>query len=529
MKLFFYGAAKSVTGSCYCLETNGKRILIDCGLKQGQDDEDGNVLPFYAPSIDHVFVTHAHIDHSGRLPLLVKQGYRGKIVTTRLTAKLLGIMLRDSAFIQEKDVEWDNRKGKRAGRPDVEPLYTVIDAEKALKRLTTTEYGEKKELCEGVFYRFSDAGHILGSACIELWITEDGVTKKLVFTGDLGNIYQPIIRDPQPIREADYLITESTYGDRNHEPPYDYAEALAVIFDRVFKRGGNVIIPSFAVGRTQELLYFIREMKNKKMVSGFPEFPVYLDSPLAKESTMIFSDDLSGYLDAEALDVVKGGEEMLIFPGLTLVESSEDSKALNNNKTPKVIISASGMCDAGRVRHHLKHNLWRPESAVILVGYQAQGSLGSRLLDGDKEVRLFGEEINVCAEIINFKGLSSHADRDHLLTFAEYFTPRPQHVFVTHGEKDVAELYAATLRGRGFNAHAADLMEVYDLIADRVLEKSEQPRIRKEERGISSAYAELQNAGSYLMNTIARSKDMSKDKLRKLTEQIRNLTDKWAK
>lgn len=528
MKLFFYGAAKEVTGSCYCVEANGNRILIDCGLKQGQDDEDGNALPFSAPSINHVIVTHAHIDHSGRIPLLVKQGYRGEIVTTRLTAKLLGIMLRDSAFIQEKDVEWDNRKGKRAGRPVVEPLYTVMDAEIALKRLQTAEYGEKKELCEGVFYRFSDAGHILGSACVELWITEGGVTKKLVFTGDLGNVAQPIIRDPQPIKEADYLITESTYGDRNHEPSYNYTEALAAIFDRVFSRGGNVIIPSFAVGRTQELLYFIREMKDKKMVPGFPEFPVYLDSPLAKESTMIFSDDLRGYLDAEALDVVKGGEKMLIFPGLTLVESSEESKALNTNKIPKVIISASGMCDAGRVRHHLKHNLWRPESAVVLVGYQAQGSLGRRLLDGEKEVRLFDEEINVSAEIINFKGLSSHADRDHLLAFAEYFSPRPQHVFVTHGDKEIAELYAATLRERGFATNAADYMEVYDLAADRVLENGEHYEIRKEVH-VESAYAELQSAGNYLLNVIARSRDMSEDKLRNLTEQTKNLTDKLAK
>ncbi|MDD4316204.1 MAG: MBL fold metallo-hydrolase [Clostridia bacterium] len=529
MKLYFYGAARAVTGSCYCLEINGKRILIDCGLKQGQDDNvTGNELPFYARDIDYVIVTHAHIDHSGRLPLLVKNGYSGQIFATRLTAKLLGIMLPDSAYIQERDAEWDNQKSKRAGRPQVEPLYTIQNADETLKRLKAAEYNQEILLCEGVRFRFSDAGHLLGSACIELWATENGVTKKIVFTGDLGNIDQPIIRNPELIREADYLVTESTYGDRSHEMPEDYTKLLAEVFERVFSRGGNVIIPAFAVGRAQELLYFIREMKSRKMVKSFPDFHVYLDSPLARAATRIFSGDLLGYLDADALDLINGGDEMFIFPGLELIESGEDSKMLNEIKTPKVIISASGMCDAGRIRHHLKHNLWRPESAVVFVGYQAGESLGRRLLDGAKRVKVLGEEIAVNAEIVKIEGMSSHADREHLLSFAENFAPMPGHVFVTHGDREVTELFATELRSRGFAAHAPELMEVYDLAANRVLVEGEQVKKRTaEDRAVSPAYAELQGAARYLQETIAKSKGMSNRELRRLAEQIKKAVDKW--
>lgn len=527
MKLYFYGAAKAVTGSCYCLETNGKRILIDCGLKQGQDDNIvGNDLPFYAKSIDYAIVTHAHIDHSGRLPLLIKEGYQGQIYTTRLTAKLLEIMLPDSAYIQERDAEWENQKVKRSGRPQIEPLYTIQHAEETLKRLKSAEYNQEIIICEGVRLRFSDAGHLLGSACVELWVTERGGTKKLVFTGDLGNIDQPVIRNPGFIKEADYLITESTYGDRNHEPNEDYIKSLAEVLERVFARGGNVIIPAFAVGRSQELLYFIREIKNQGLVKSFPDFPVYLDSPLAKAATRIFSGDLRGYLDAQALDLVNKGEEMFIFPDLKLTESGEDSKLLNEIKTPKVIISASGMCDAGRIRHHLKHNLWRPESAIVFVGYQAEESLGRRLLNGAKRVKLLGEEIAVNAEIIKINGMSSHADREHLLNFIEYFSPKPRHIFVTHGGREVTELFAEELKNRGFSAHAPELMEVYDLVENRVLIEGEVVK-KREEKTLSAAYIELQNAARYLQETVAASKGVSNRELRKLAEQIKKAVDKW--
>ena len=366
MKLTFFGAAKAVTGSCHCLEVNGTRILIDCGLQQGRDERDNRVLDFAPGYIDYVIVTHAHIDHTGRIPLLVKQGFHGKIVTTRLTGQLMSIMLRDSAHIQESDAQWQNQKGRRAGRAPVEPLYTIADAENAMELVETYEYGELVDLFEGVRLRFADAGHLLGSACLELWLTEEGVTRKIVFSGDLGNVDQPIIRDPQYIDEADYVVMESTYGDRLHEPPESYTQALAQIIDETFEKGGNVIIPSFAVGRTQELLYFMREMKEEGMVKSHPDFRVCVDSPLANEATRIYSGNLHGYLDEEATEALKGGA-LFQFPGLTLTETSEESKALNLDTSSKVIISASGMCDAGRIRHHLKHNLWRKECVVVFV------------------------------------------------------------------------------------------------------------------------------------------------------------------
>ncbi len=305
MKLTFFGAAKAVTGSCHCLEVNGKKILIDCGLQQGRDERDNRVLDFAPGYIDYVIVTHAHIDHSGRIPLLVKQGFHGTIVATRLTGELMSIMLRDSAHIQESDAQWQNQKGRRAGKPIVEPLYTMADAEAAMKLVTTYEYGDTVDLCEGVRIRFVDAGHLLGSASVELWLTEGDVTRKIVFSGDLGNVDQPIIRDPQYIGEADYVVMESTYGDRLHEPPESYTGALAEIIDETFSKGGNVIIPSFAVGRTQELLYFMREMKDEGLVKTHPDFQVCVDSPLANEATRIFSSNLHGYLDEAAIEALK--------------------------------------------------------------------------------------------------------------------------------------------------------------------------------------------------------------------------------
>ena len=382
MKLTFFGAAHAVTGSCHCLEVNGRKILIDCGLQQGRDEYDNNALDFAPNYIDCVIVTHAHIDHSGRVPLLVKEGFQGPIYTTGLTARLLSIMLRDSAHIQESDAEWQNRKGKRAGKELVEPLYTLADAEQALQQLVTFEYGQIIDLCDGVKIRFTDAGHLLGSSSVEIWATEGDVTKKIVFSGDIGNVDQPVIRDPQLLEQADYVVMESTYGDRNHEPPESYTGALAQLIDETFARGGNVIIPSFAVGRTQELLFFIREIKNQGMVKSVPDFTVCVDSPLAAEATKIYAGDLHGYLDEESIELVQGGEDLFTFPNLKLVQTSEESKLLNLDKTPKVIISASGMCDAGRIRHHLKHNLWRPECAVVFVGYQSEGTMGRRLLEG---------------------------------------------------------------------------------------------------------------------------------------------------
>ncbi len=373
MKLSFFGADQCVTGSCHCLEANGKKILIDCGLQQGRDEVDNGSLPFHAGEIDYVLVTHAHIDHTGRIPMLIKQGFQGRILTTRLTAQLMDIMLQDSAHIQESDAEYQNRKNLRAGRPVVEPLYTVEDALRVKEFLTTCEYGEKVDLCEGVSVECIDAGHLLGSASMKLTVTEGGEMRTIVFSGDIGNVDQPIIRDPQFFHQADFVVMESTYGNRNHTEVWSYTDELAQIIDETLGKGGNVVIPSFAVGRTQELLYFIRQIKDENLVKSVPNFNVYVDSPLSKAATTIFCGDLRGYLDEEALALVKDGTHMFSFPGLHLTETVDESKNLNLDPSPKVIISASGMCDAGRIRHHLKHNLWRPESAVVFVGFQSPG------------------------------------------------------------------------------------------------------------------------------------------------------------
>ena len=529
MKLHFYGAARCVTGSCHCLEINGKKILVDCGLQQGRDELDNRYLAFAPGNIDILLVTHAHIDHTGRIPLLVKNGFHGRILTTRLTADLMKIMLLDSAHIQESDAEYENRKGERAGREHVDPLYTEQDALDVFKYVTTCEYKEKVDLCEGVSAVFTDAGHLLGSASITLELEENGVHKTIVFSGDIGNVDQPIIRDPQLLKKADYVVMESTYGDRNHTEVWSYTDELAEIIDETLGKGGNVVIPSFAVGRTQELLYFIREIKDQKLVKSTPNFPVYIDSPLAKAATTVFCGDLRGYLDEQALDLVKDGTHMFTFPNLNLVESSEESKMLNMDTTPKVIISASGMCDAGRIRHHLKHNLWRANSAVVFVGFQSPGTLGRRLLDGVEKVKLFGEEIAVKAKIVNFQGLSSHADHDHLVEWIKAFDPKPAHVFVVHGDEDVAPVFAEELNSLGFHAHAAKFTECYDLAANEMVSEgyiSERKRTAQKSRA-DNLYAKLVAAAESLLEFAKRCKGRPTKDISALTGQIISLIERF--
>ena len=532
MKLSFFGADQCVTGSCHCLEVNGKKILIDCGLQQGRDEVDNSSLPFHAGEIDFVLVTHAHIDHSGRIPMLLKQGFQGRIFATRLTAQLLDIMLQDSAHIQESDAEYQNRKNLRAGRPTVEPLYTVEDAQRVREFLTTCEYGEKVDLCEGVSMECIDAGHLLGSASMKLTITENGETRTIVFSGDIGNVDQPIIRDPQFFHEADFVVMESTYGNRNHTEVWSYTDELAQIIDETLGKGGNVVIPSFAVGRTQELLYFIRQIKDENLVKSVPNFDVYVDSPLSKAATTIFCGDLRGYLDEEAVALVKDGTHMFNFPGLHLTETVDESKNLNLDPSPKVIISASGMCDAGRIRHHLKHNLWRPESAVVFVGFQSPGTLGRHLLDGAESVKMFGEEIAVRAKIVNFQGLSSHADRDHLLNWIDQFaSAKPTHVFVVHGDREVAPAFAADLAERGFAAHAPRYTEVYDLLTDRIVEQGYLPEPKKKSfegaPRVSSAYRRLVELGDALAALIRRSQGRDNKTLADFAESLRKILEKF--
>lgn len=536
MYLTFFGADKEVTGSCHCVDTNGVRFLVDCGLQQGQDEKDNRVLPFLPISVDFVICTHAHIDHSGRLPLLVKQGFHGKIYATGKTCELLSIMLRDSAHIQEMDATNENRKGRRAGHEMVEPLYTIDDVEKTLSFLEPYEYGEIFEPAPGIRIRFSDAGHLLGSAFTEAWLTEENVTKKVVFSGDIGNKNQPLIRNPQYVSEADFAVMESTYGLKQHEHVDDYTPQLAELIDKTLANGGNVIIPAFAVGRTQEVLYFIREIKERHLVKSFPDFPVYVDSPLAAEATRIFSGDLTGYADEETLEILRSGFKPISFSNLNISQSADDSRALNFDTTPKVIISSSGMCEAGRIRHHLKHNLWRPECAILFVGYQANGTLGRLLVDGIKEVKLFGEEITVQAQIHNFRALSGHADHEGLLEWLRAFQPKPQRVFIVHGERETCLAFSEELSDLGYDIYVPNFEARYDLLADKELdfgvdvslqrgEQSQKAKARK----LASAFQRLLAAEKQLHQTVLRNEGGANKDLARFADQILSLAKKWER
>ena len=400
MTITFLGAAHEVTGSCTYIECGATRFIVDCGMEQGRDMFVNQRLPVAPGTVDFALLTHAHIDHSGLLPLLAKNGFAGPVYATAATCSLADIMLRDSAHIQMSEAEYKTRKAKRAGGEAAEPLYDSEDVAALTKNLRQCGYGEVIQVAEGVAIRFTDVGHLLGSACIEVWLSEGGVKRKIVFSGDVGNTNQPILRDPERVSGADYVVVESTYGDRLHEKARtDYVSELAKVIQRTLDRGGNVVIPSFAVGRTQEMLYFIREIKERGLVSGHPGFKVYIDSPLAVEATSVFLQCDASFLDGETRAILARGVNPLAFDGLEVSVSVDESRAINENPEPKVIISASGMCDAGRIRHHLKHNLWRRESYILFVGYQAEGTLGRMLYEGAKEVKLFGETIAVRAEI----------------------------------------------------------------------------------------------------------------------------------
>ncbi|EOD00258.1 MBL fold metallo-hydrolase RNA specificity domain-containing protein [Caldisalinibacter kiritimatiensis] len=448
MKIKFLGASQVVTGSNYLITTDKYKILIDCGLFQGSKElerlnfEDFQFVP---EEIDFLFLSHAHIDHSGRIPKLVKEGFNGKIVCTKATKDLCDIMLVDSGHIQETDAKWENNKRKRAGKPLIEPLYTAEDAVKSLNYFTTALYGQKIDINEDITVRFRDAGHILGSSIIELWITEKGKEIKIVFSGDLGMKDRPIIRDPEIIEDADYLIIESTYGDRLHEDVEVRAEKLVDIINKTVSRGGTVVIPSFAVGRTQELIYELNKYyEYNNNIEEFMRIPIYIDSPMAVSATDTFRKN-SDCFDEEAKKLILGGDNPFEFTNLHYIRSQEESIKLNKSIYPKVIISASGMCTAGRVRHHLKYNLWKGRNSVIFVGYQAEGTLGRLLKDGVKRVKLLGEQVIVEAEIHSIEGFSAHADRDGLVDWLKGFKKLPSKVFVVHGEKEASHSFAETI------------------------------------------------------------------------------------
>jgi len=532
MKISFYGAAREVTGSCHCVDVGGKRILVDCGMQQGANNGFGQTFPFHPGEIDYVVVTHAHIDHSGRLPLLVKQGFKGKIYATEPTCKLLEIMLRDSAHIQELEALWSSRKNKRSGDTAPQPLYTMEDAERVFPLLIPCHYNEIIEIDRNKSIRFTDAGHLLGSAYVEMWLTENGITKKAVFSGDIGTPGHPIICDPGYIDEADIVVMESTYGNRSRTPDFDTVTELAKVIELTLAKGGNVICPSFAIGRTQDLLYHIRTIKERGLVKSNPDFLVYVDSPLANAATKIYSGELRGYLDDEARALVNEGVQLLSFDGLRIVETSEDSKRLNDDRTPKVIISSSGMCDAGRIRHHLKHNLWRQECAVVFTGFQAQGTLGRTIVDGiESSVSLFGEDIAVRCRIFNFRGMSSHADKDELHKWLDAFKNKPERVYVVHGEDTICTEFTLRLIEQGYNAIAPKYTSIYDLLTgDAIYEGRDLLRrsdIEQLERRESPVFQRLMLAGMRLIEVISRNKGGTNKDLAKFADQIDALSEKW--
>lgn len=532
MKLIFLGADHEVTGSCHYMEVGKKHILVDYGMEQGVNTFENEPLPVSESMIDYVFLTHAHIDHSGMLPLLYAKGFRGQVFATDATADLCSIMLRDCAHIQMMEAEWKNRKAQRSGSiAAVEPLYTMEDAEGVIKRIVPCHYGSEVQVCDEVKIRFTDIGHLLGSASIEVWLTEGDITKKVVFSGDIGNKNQPLLRNPILTKEADYVVMESTYGNRLHstERP-DFVTELAAILKETFDRGGNVVIPSFAVGRTQEILYFLRKIKVDRLVKGHENFPVYVDSPLAVEATGIFEENRWECFDGEAMELVREGINPIAFAGLKLAITSEESKEINFIDTPKVIISASGMCEAGRIRHHLKHNLWRPECTILFVGYQAIGTLGRSIVEGAEEVRLFGESIQVRAQIKQLIGMSGHADKDGLLEWISGFEEKPRKVFVVHGEDSVCISFAECLKMEyGHHAYAPYSGTIFNLASGKLEYEAEPIPVRKKGKSAVAAgvYARLLAAAQRLLALVQKKDGMPNKEAAKFADQINSLCDKY--
>ena len=533
MRIQFIGATHEVTGSCTLLEVCGRRYMVDCGMEQGIDVFQNIALPVEPSEIEAVFLTHAHIDHSGMLPKLYKDGFRGPIFATDVTCDLCNIMLRDSAHIQESEAQWRTRKAERAGEPAPEPTYTMQDALGAIGLLRPCSYNELIYAAEGVELRFTDIGHLLGSACIELWLREAGETRKIVFSGDVGNINQPIIRDPQTVEEADYLVLESTYGNRLHETyDGDPLAELAGYIQTTLDRGGNVVIPSFAVGRTQELLYALREIKQLGLVRGHDHFQVYVDSPLAAEATAIFMQCNPICFDEETLALVQQGINPIWFDDIRITATAEESQRINFDPEPKIIISASGMCEAGRIRHHLKHNLWRDNSLILFVGYQAEGSLGRKLLQGVKHVQLFGEEITVRAEIRSLHGTSGHADQAGLLRWLAGFRAKPELIFVNHGDADSCEDFKKLLIEKGYRADAPYSGGEYDLIEGKMTIFTEGQAIDRvrDFKGAARArliHGELVAAAEALLRLAKSRRGKTNKDNAKLTSQIRELIEKW--
>ncbi|MBP5222236.1 MAG: MBL fold metallo-hydrolase [Lachnospiraceae bacterium] len=530
MRLEFIGADHEVTGSCHYLEVAGKNILVDYGMEQGLNVFENAKLPVEEAMIDYVFLTHAHVDHSGMLPLLYARGFRGQVFMTDATAELCSIMLRDCAHIQMMEAEWKNRKAKRSASVEAaEPIYTMEDAQGLIKRIVPCHYDTDIQVCDEVKIRFTDIGHLLGSASIEVWLTEDGRTKKIVFSGDIGNKNQPLIRNPIYTKQADYVVMESTYGDRTHAAErVDYKGELTKILKDTFDKGGNVVIPSFAVGRTQELLYFLRKIKVERLVEGHENFQVFVDSPLAVEATEIFQENRMDCFDGDAMELVREGINPISFSGLRLSITSEESKAINFDEKPKVIISASGMCEAGRIRHHLKHNLWRPECTILFVGYQAIGTLGRSIIEGAEEVKLFGESIQVKAKIMQLAGLSGHADKNGLIEWITAFEEKPKKVFIVHGEDKTSMAFAECLKIEyGQRAYAPYSGTVFNLLSNQFEYEAEPIPAKKKAKVATGVFARLLASAQRLLALVQRSDGLANKDMAKFADQINSLCDKW--
>ena len=538
MKIRFLGAVNGVTGSNHLIQIRGKNIMLDCGMYQGKDEElNSEEFAVNPADIDCLLLSHSHIDHSGRIPLLIKKGFKGAIYCSKPTYELCEIMLLDSAHIQEAESQWKNNKAKRSGRKLVEPLYTQEDVLDSLQYFKPVLYDQIINIDENITVKFNDAGHILGSSIIEIWFKDEKDTIKLVYSGDLGMREKPILKDPAQIDRADYLIMEATYGNRVHENIEKRTEELINIILKTTKRGGSVIIPSFAVGRTQELIYELNKYYDSHLneigtkENELRNIPVFIDSPLAIKATEVFKRNSYAF-DKEAKDYIMKGDNPLDFENLHFTVTADESKKLNFSTEPKIIISASGMCDAGRIRHHLKHNLWRKEASIVFVGYQAEGTLGRRLLDGEKCVKLFGEDIVVNAEIYNVEGFSGHADKPALLNWIGSFKEKPGRIFIVHGEKESKESFCIDVKEK-FNIDC--IIPEYDVIYEikkknlinEVVLVDEKQKIK--DKYIQELLKEVEELKKAFENALAKTEgcllvdDIDIDKFRKINNNIKSL------
>jgi len=533
MKIKFCGASIGVTGSCHLITTDKHQILLDCGQFQGGKSMEAmneEPFPFDPENVECVLLSHAHIDHCGRLPLLVKRGFKGLIYCTDATADLLDVMLKDSAYIHEKDAEMQSRKNVRVGKPPVEPLYTIKDAEAALKLVKPVLYDQLIEINPEIKIVFNDAGHILGSAITELWITEGESTSKIVFSGDLGVMDRPILRNPIKIKKADYVIMETTYGNRLHEANATSIDQLIKITIDTIKRGGSVIIPSFAVGRTQELIY-----QFNMFYEGHPEYQkylenvnVYIDSPMATTATEVFKRNAQVF-DEETKAYILNGDNPLDFKNLKFTRNTADSQMLNEDKSPKIIISASGMCEAGRIRHHLKHNLWDSRNSIVFVGYQAEGTLGRMLVQGAKEVKLFGETVVVNAQIHNLEGFSGHADQKGLLDWLSGFQQKPKQIFLVHGELDSKQDFAKLIHENlGYDPVVIMQNSEFELETGQLLSREDVISEVMDEEGIEELKDKITNIKEELSKMLtdaegAMEQKLSADKLHQINNIVLEL------